>query len=98
MFFAMTTQAARVDILSRHRFKTDDFANVASALYMRGAGTVAGLAAVTVLESSFEVWSLFELILVEIFMTCFAGIAAYILCCLALLSSDRLCLVIGSEG
>ena len=80
MFLTVTTQAVRIRVLPRHRFKTDDPAYIPAAFDMRGAGTMTGLATVPVVHSGLEVWSPFELVRVQILVAGLAGIAPNILC------------------
>src|SRR6476661_8211699 len=98
MFLAVTTQAVRVRILSRHGLETYDLAYVSAALDVCGAGTMAGLATVSVLQGGLEVGSPFKLVRVQILVACLAGIAANIFCRLILRRSAFLFLVIGCES
>lgn len=97
MFLAVTTQATRIRILPRHRFKTDDLAYIPAALDVCGAGTMTGLATVSVFQSRFEVWSPLELVRVQILVACLARVAPNIFCWLILRRSARL-LLTGGEG
>ena len=76
MLLAVATQTPRTRFLRRQRFEVDDLRDVSAAFYVRRARTMAGLATVTVLKSGFEVWSLFEVVLVYVLVTCLAGIRA----------------------
>jgi len=80
MVFAMTAQAMRVNVLFRHRFEADDFGDIPTALHVRRSGTVTRFAAVSVVQRSFEMGRVLELLLVEVFVTALANIAANIFC------------------
>jgi len=96
VFLAVTTQAVLIRILPRHVLETDDFGYVAATFHVRRAGTVAGLATMSVLQSGLEVWGPFELVRVQILVACLAGIAPHILRRLILRRGDSLLLAIGS--
>ena len=62
MLLAVTTQAVRIRILPWHGFEADDLADVPTSLDVRGTGTVARLASMTIVQSSLEVRSPLELV------------------------------------
>src|SRR6476661_10294103 len=97
MFLAVTTQAVRVRILSRHGLETYDLAYVSAALDVCGAGTMAGLATMSVLQGGLEVGSPFKLVRVQILVACLAGFTANILCCFIRSRRDCLLLFPGGE-
>ena len=80
MFLTVATEAVSIRVLPRHRFETDDLAYIPAPLHMCGAGTMTGLATVSVVQSSLEVWSPFEPVRVQILVACLTGIAPNILC------------------
>jgi hypothetical protein len=65
----------RVYVLLGHRLEADDFGDVPPALHVRGSGAMTRLAAVSVVQSSLEVGSLLELLLIKVFVTGFTNIA-----------------------
>jgi hypothetical protein len=76
---AVTTQAMRIHVLFRHCLEADDLGDVPSPLDVLCARAVTGLAAMPVIQSGFKMGSIFELLLVKIFVTGFANITANIL-------------------
>jgi hypothetical protein len=87
MIFTVATQAAGVGVLLRHRLEANNLGHIAAALYVRGSGTVTGLAAVTVMQGGLEVRCVFEVLLVQVFVAGLANIYPNVLA--RLLGSGR---------
>jgi len=74
MIFTVATQAAGVGVLLRHRLEANDLCHISAALYVRGPGTVTGLAAMTVVQGGLEVGCVLEVFLVQVFVAGLANI------------------------
>jgi len=74
MLCSVATQATGVGVLLRHRRKADDFGNIPTAFYVRRSRTVTGFTSVSVVQRSFEMRGVLEVIFVELFMTGLAGV------------------------
>jgi hypothetical protein len=98
MFCTVATQATGIGILFRHRLETNDLAHIPAAFYVRGSGTVTGLTTVSVVQRSFEMRCVFEVLFVQIFMTGLASVDSDILRCLLLGGSGALFLRGGMGG
>ncbi len=81
MFFTMATQAAGVGVLLRHRRETNNLGHIPAAFYVSGSGAVTGFAAVPVMQRSLEMRRVFEVLLVQVFMTGFADVHSEVLGC-----------------
>jgi len=81
VILTVTTQAAGVGVLLRHRLETNDLGHIPAAFNMRGSGTVTGFAAVTVVQRRLEVGCILELRLVQVFVAGLAGIDTNVLPC-----------------
>jgi hypothetical protein len=79
VILTVTTQAAGVRILLRHRLETNDLGYVPSAFHVGGSRTMTGFAAVPIVQGGLEVWSVFEIVLVQVLMAGLAGINTHIL-------------------
>lgn len=79
LFGAVATQAAGIRLLGGERLEANDFADISTAFYVLRAGTMAGLAPVSVLQRRLEVWSIFKVVLVDVFVARLARIRSNIL-------------------
>src|SRR3984893_19280827 len=98
MFCTVATQATAIGILLRHRLEANDLGYIPAAFYVRGSGTVTGLTTVSVVQRSFEMRCVFEVLFVEIFMTGLASVDSDILRCRLLGGSGALFLRGGMGG
>jgi hypothetical protein len=74
MTIAVATQAAGIGVLLRHRLEADNLGHIAPAFYVRGPGTVTGLAAMTVVQGGLEVGCVLEVFLIQVFVAGLANI------------------------
>jgi hypothetical protein len=74
MILTVATQAAGVGVLLRHRLEANNLGHIAAALYVRGPGTVTGLAAVPVVQGGLEVGGILEVLLIQVFVAGHANI------------------------
>ena len=73
---AMAGLATRGRILRRHILEADNFGDIAAALHVGGSGAVTGFAPVSVPGRRLEVWGMFELVLVNLFVARLAGVTS----------------------
>jgi hypothetical protein len=81
VILTVATQATGIRILLRHRLETNNLGYVAAAFHVGGSRTMTGFAAVPILQGSLEVWSVFEIFLVQVFVAGLAGINTSVLPC-----------------
>src|SRR5579864_3242581 len=98
MFCAMAAQATGIGVLLGHRLEANNFGYIPAAFYVRGSGTVTGLTTVSIVQRSFEMRCVFEILFVQIFMTGLASVDSDILRCLLLGGSGALFLRGGMGG
>jgi hypothetical protein len=77
----MTGQTAIVRLFFGERFEADDLGDVAAALNVERARTVARLAAVAIFQRRLEMGGMFEILFVKLFMAGLASIASDVLAC-----------------
>jgi hypothetical protein len=90
MFCAVTAQAAGIGILIRHRLEADDLGHIPAAFYVRGSGTMAGFATMSVVQRSLEMSRVFEVLFVQVLMAGLANVNSDILACVLLGGGDVL--------
>src|SRR5580765_4282415 len=81
MTFTVATQAAGVGVLLRHRLEANDLGYIPAAFHVGSSWTVTGFAAVPVFQGGLEVWSVFEVLLVQLLVAGLTGINTNVLRC-----------------
>lgn len=70
----MATETLCTGFLARQVFETDNFTDVPAALHMLRSRAVTRLTPVAFSHCGFEMRSVLEVLLIDVFMTCYAGI------------------------
>jgi len=79
LFHVMATQAPNIGLLGRQSLEANNFADITPTFHVLRAGTMTRLAPVSVLQRGLEVWSAFEVVLVDTVVARLARIRSNIL-------------------